>query len=277
MPAMKVGTPRRRPPGTPSSHTVRHRGEAISFELVRSDRRTLGFVVKRDGRVVVRAPRRAREADVLQRVAGHGDWILRKRREFAESEQRARLSYVDDEAHLYLGRRYPLAIERGESEGVRLAGRRLRVTLPATTDTSREWSDAESSPECADTDASPQRSVPPPERVRELLDEWYARQAHRVLAERLEACWASFPSDGRRLPVLRLKRMRTRWGSMSAKGSMSLRLDLIRAPQECIDYVIVHELCHLVHPDHGSEFWALVERLVPDWRRRKRRLERVPA
>ena len=256
---MMVGTPRRRPPGTPVSHTVRHRGEAISFELVRSDRRTLGFVVKRDGRVVVRAPRRAREADVLQRVAGHGDWILRKRREFAESEQRTRLSYVDGEVHLYLGRRYPLAIERSEGEGVRLAGRRLRVTLRA------------------DTDASPQRSVPPPERVKELLDEWYARQARQVLAERLEACWASFPSDGRRLPALRLKRMRTRWGSMSAKGSMSLRLDLIRAPQECIDYVIVHELCHLVHPDHGSEFWALVERLVPDWKRRKRRLERLPS
>ncbi len=67
--------------------------------------------------------------------------------------------------------------------------------------------------------------------------------------------------------------MRTRWGSMSPKGNMSLRLDLIRAPDECIDYVILHELCHLVHPNHGREFWALVERLVPDWKRRKRLLE----
>jgi hypothetical protein len=64
---------------------------------------------------------------------------------------------------------------------------------------------------------------------------------------------------------------------MSPKGSMSLKLDLVRAPQECIDYVIVHELCHLVHPNHGREFWTLVERLVPDWRHCRRRLKSLPA
>ncbi len=103
------------------------------------------------------------------------------------------------------------------------------------------------------------------------------RRARRHLPARLDACWATFPADGHHRPTLRLKHMRTRWGSMSPKGNMSLRLDLIRAPDECIDYVILHELCHLVHPNHGREFWALVEQLVPDWKRRKRLLESLPS
>ena len=111
------------------------------------------------------------------------------------------------------------------------------------------------------------------ERVKELLDAWYLRRAKRELPARLQACWASFPSEGRAFPTLRVKRMRSRWGSMSPKGAMSLRADLVRAPVECIDYVVVHELCHLVHPNHSRRFWALVERLVPDWKQRKRRLE----
>ena len=109
----------------------------------------------------------------------------------------------------------------------------------------------------------------------ELLDDWYAGEARRLLPERLDACWAAFPSDGHPKPTLRLKRMRTRWGSMSPQGAMSLRLDLVRAPQECIDYVVIHELCHLEHPHHGPAFWALVERLVPDWKRRKQLLHKT--
>ena len=159
---------------------------------------------------------------------------------------------MDGETHLYLGREYRLTVDHGQVEGVRLAGDRLRVTL---------------------------RPDGRPERVKELMDAWYVRRARRELPRRLEVCWASLREGGRfacgdrPLPILRIKRMRSRWGSMSPRGAMSLRHDLIRAPEECIDYVIVHELCHLVHPNHGREFWALVEQLVPDWKRRKRRLQ----
>lgn len=238
---------RRRAPATTVIRSVRHGDATISFQLVRSDRRTLGFTVHGDGSVVVRAPRRAGEADVLRSVAGRADWIVRKQREFAASAARTPpLRYVEGETHLYLGRPYPLTVEQGDRETVRLAGDALRVTV---------------------------RPDAPAGHVRELLDAWYVRRARRHLPARLDACWANFPTDGHHRPTLRLKHMRTRWGSMSPKGNMSLRLDLIRAPDECIDYVILHELCHLVHPNHGPEFWALVERLVPDWRRRKRLLE----
>jgi predicted metal-dependent hydrolase len=228
--------------------SVRRDQQTISFELVRSDRRSIGIRVRADGEVVVRAPRRLGEAAVLKSVAGHADWIVRKRRDLAELEERRRLRYVEGEEHLYLGRRYPLSFESGEADDVGLAGGRLRVTLAGE---------------------------PFPERVQRLLEDWYGREAQRVLPARLAECWASFPSNGHPLPALRIKRMRSRWGSLSPKGAMSLRLDLVRAPVECIDYVVVHELCHLVHPHHQREFWALVERLMPDWKRRRRRLHEL--
>ena len=112
-----------------------------------------------------------------------------------------------------------------------------------------------------------------PEHVKELFDAWYARKARCWLAARLDACWESFPSLGLQKPTLRLRRMRTHWGSMSGTGTLSIRPDLIRAPRECIDYVILHELCHLVHPNHGPEFRELQAQIVPDWERRKHRLE----
>lgn len=238
-------------PRTSDAHSFSHGEHTVHFELIKSDRRTLGLSVRRDGSVVARAPRRAREADVVKWVAGHAEWILRRQRDAAERRLRTPpRRFVDGETHLYLGREYRLTIERGEGGGVRLQEGTLRVTLGG--------------------DASP-------DRVEELVDAWYLRQARRRLRERLDACWTSFPAGGRPRPALRVKRMRSRWGSMSPKGSMSLKLDLVRAPQECIDYVIVHELCHLVHPNHGREFWTLVERLVPDWRHCRRRLESLPA
>jgi predicted metal-dependent hydrolase len=237
-------------PRTSSLHSLRRGDHTISFELVRSDRRTLGLSVGRDGGVVARAPRRAREADILRWVAGHAAWILRRQRTAAEyARQNPPRFFVNGETHLFLGREYRLTIGRGAAERVRLGDGELLVTV--------------------DGDASP-------ERVEELLDAWYLRRARRRFNERLDACWATFPAGGRPRPALRVRRMRSRWGSMSPRGSMSLRVDLIRAPEVCLDYVIVHELCHLLHPHHGREFWALVEQIVPDWKERRRRLEHMP-
>lgn len=229
------------------TRSVRYGGADILFELVRADRATLEIAVLPDGTVIVKVPKDAREDDVLTRVARRARWILRQQRYFAQFQPRTppRL-YVGGETHLYLGRQYRLAIERGDANGVRLVAGWFQVTVAG--------------------DSSP-------ERVQELLDRWYEEKARRRLPERLAECWQRFPSAGLERPALRLRRMRTRWGSLSSAGTLSLRPDLIRAPRECIDYVIIHELCHLVHADHGREFRSLLERVMPDWEKRKHRLE----
>jgi predicted metal-dependent hydrolase len=228
--------------------SVNYGGALIEFELVRADRATLEIAVLPDGAVVVKAPTDALEDEVLPRVARRSRWILKQQRYFAQFQPRTPpRRYVGGETHLYLGRQYRLAIEVEDVETVKLVSGWFRVTLPQARLSS--------------------------ENVRGLLEGWYAQKARQRLPERLEQCWQVFPRAGLDQPALRIRRMRTRWGSLSNAGTLSLHPDLVQAPRECIDYVIMHELCHLVHPDHGPGFRRLLERVLPDWERRKTQLE----
>jgi predicted metal-dependent hydrolase len=227
--------------------SVKYGERTISFELERRKRKTLEIAVRPDGSVRVRAPLRASENKVLDQVVRRGRWILGKQRFFEQFHpQTSQRQWVGGETHLYLGRQYRLAIALGDRDGVKLVRGWFRV--------------------CVARDLSP-------DHVRRLMESWYTSKARLLLAERLDDCWARFPSEDVRKPNLRLRQMKTRWGSLSPSGTMSIRRDLVRAPRECIDYVVFHELCHLVHRNHGREYYQLLERMVPDWKARKHRLE----
>ena len=102
---------------------------------------------------------------------------------------------------------------------------------------------------------------------------WYLDKARIKFSETFERCWPTFEKLGHAPPSIHIRRMKKRWGSLSRNGLLTLNPDLIRAPNECIDYVITHELCHLHCHDHGSEFYVLLERVMPDWEKRKHKLE----
>jgi hypothetical protein len=210
---------------------------------VRSDRRTLAILVHADGSVVVRAPRRAREVDVSRLLEARGEWIARKRREAAARPPGPR--FVAGEAHRYLGGERTLAVEVGHRAGVRAEGATLHVTV--------------------DGDASP-------ERVRQVLEAWYVAQAKRHLPARVQLCWSQFVRDSETTPEVRVRAMRSRWGSLSPNGKMSLNAHLMKAPLRCIDYVIFHELCHMRVRGHGPSFYAELSRYVPDWKSIRREL-----
>src|SRR5262249_5874219 len=151
--------------------------------------------------------------------------------------------------HLYLGRQYRLKVQEGSPESVKLVGRFLRIQA-----TQREEG----------------------ERVRALLDDWYRTHAKRVFMHRLEGCLESTRSLGlATAPHLVIRKMAKRWGSCTRAGNILLNLDLVKVPVHCIDYVIIHELCHLKVHNHGKEFYRLLARCLPDWVARKRRLECV--
>ena len=108
--------------------------------------------------------------------------------------------------------------------------------------------------------------------IRELVDAWYLRQARRVFRERLEQMLPRFE----RYPLpefqLRIKELQTRWGSCTEAGTITLNLRLMQVGKPYIDYVITHELCHLIEHNHGKRFYALLDRVMPDWRERRRQL-----
>lgn len=221
-------------------------GDTIPYEVrFLASRRTLGIEVHPDSRVLVRAPVGCPPSLIAERVRRRADWISRQLAEFERYRPRTPpRQYLGGESHLYLGRQYRMKLLRGDHAAVKLAGGEMCVVLP---------------------------DEPDPTRVKALVDRWYRARAGIVFGEVLAESLRRF--DQADPPRLVVRRMLSRWGSLSPTGTLTLNVQLVRAPRRCIEYVVMHELCHTKHRNHDRHFFRLLGRLMPDWERRKQRLE----
>lgn len=207
------------------------------------------ITVHPDLRVVVDAPSNKASDEIYARVKAKAAWIFRQLSYFEQYLPRApKKRYTSGETFRYLGRQYRLKIQSGQRKEVKLAGKFLCVTTPAA--------------HRSDT-------------VKELVDEWYQKRAAITYENRLKGFIESNERLGIEPPRIRVRRMKGRWGSCNGSTGILLNTELVKAPSYCIDYVIAHELCHLRYRDHGWKFQRLLSRMMPDWRVRKERLERV--
>jgi predicted metal-dependent hydrolase len=208
-------------------------------------RRTLGIEVHPDLSVVVRAPVDCDVDVIRERVGKRAPWICKQLADFKRYMPKTPArQYVSGETHLYLGRQCRLKVIEGESSTVKMSRGQFLVTLP--------------------NDASP-------ERVKTLLHRWYLDHARLVFIDVLQELLPRFKEH--RQPRLIVRTMQSRWGSLSSTGTMTLNANLVRTPRPCIEYVVMHELCHLRHRDHDTEFFRLLGQVMPDWEKRKYRLE----
>jgi predicted metal-dependent hydrolase len=111
--------------------------------------------------------------------------------------------------------------------------------------------------------------------ARELLENWYRSRAKALFHEHMQRCQHKTVKHGIKDAPIRIQKMNSRWGSFTPSGTIILNLSLIKAPVQCIDYVIIHELCHTKIRCHGPDFEHLLTRCLPDWRKRKARLEQT--
>lgn len=224
-------------------------GRAIQFSVIRSERKTMSITVNPQGEVVVRVPNCADMQQVTERVSKRGGWISYHQ---AHAERwRPRTpprTYELGETHLFLGRQYRLSAEIGLAQSVSTSGDRIVLTMHR------------------------------PSRIEErkaLLTGWYLAEARGIIGKRLEKVFEPFAILGHTLPRLIVRDLTHRWGSLTSRGNLVVSRHIIRAPRQCIDYVLVHELCHLQHQNHGAEFWSLLDRMMPDHVKRKTKLERI--
>lgn len=209
-------------------------------------RKTLGIAVLPDSSVHVRAPFGTERGQIERRLLARSDWIKRQMDYFQGFNPRSTpRSYVAGESHLFLGKPYRLKLSEKADTSVTLQDGWLMVST----------------------------SDPDPMTIKSLLLQWYRSQAKRIFPPLLEREWKRVVPGGGTMPRLVIKTMGRRWGSLSGGGILTLNLDLIRAPRHCVEYVLCHELCHLEHRDHCPEFYARLSRLMPDWEKRKARLE----
>jgi hypothetical protein len=230
-----------------SRQTLTYGSETIDFGLSFSDRKQLTISVEPDGEVFVKAPEVATFESVIDHVRRKAGWIVRQRDQFAAfGPVMPPKRYASGETHGYLGRKYRLRVTKGAVPDVKLVGGFFEIVV-------LDKSNAAA--------------------VRRQLERWYRRQAVRVFADHVEQCLA-LPAL-RRLspPQLVIRRMKRRWGSCTKDGVVLLNPLLVLAPGRCIDYVITHELCHLINHSHNAAFYRSLDRAMPDWRKVKRRLE----
>jgi hypothetical protein len=168
--------------------------------------------------------------------------LVKVRRFLAQARARAPepLQYVDGARHLYRGKEITLDLRVGAPASTKetLEGGALRLRV----------------------------SNHEPEQVRHRLRAWYRGKAQTLFAERLSHWQAQAPWTQDRSLRLRLRRMRATWGTCSQGGVIRLNTHLVKAPPASLDYVIAHELCHVQEMNHGPAFYALQERLYPEWR-----------
>lgn len=220
--------------------------ETVDYEVrFLKGRRTLTIEVHPDSSVLVRAPAGCPDDVVAQRVQRRAAWVCRQLDEFGRYRPRTpQRQYIQGETHLYLGRQYRLRLKVGPTVAVKLSRGYLEVSGPALDATG----------------------------AKDILYRWYLTRARAVFAEVLErSMQLHFPGEQR--PRLSVRSMRTRWGSLSPAGMMTVNVDLVKAPKPCIEYVVCHELCHLRRRNHDRAFYQLLEQVMPDWRKRKTRLE----
>lgn len=227
----------------PKPQTVTYGSATILYSLTFRNRKTISITVKPTGDVVVIAPATATLSQVAQRVRRRVPWIIRQRERFRQIGQHETpvRQFISGETHYYLGRQYRLRVTSGAPEQVTFQSGRLSITvLPDS----------------------------PPDYIAALLTSWYRSRANLLIVPLFKKCLQKLPVDAERKEtiVCRLTRMSRRWGSCSPSGIVRLHPDLIRTSRGCIEYIIWHELAHLIEPNHAKAFYTLQERLMPDWR-----------
>lgn len=214
----------------------------LAYEFTRKRVKNCNLRIRGDGSVVVSAP--------LRMPMGLIEDFLRRKQDFiwhavekAETELRAK---ANDDAIPYLGGMLQLHFEEGE----RYAARRTEDGLHLTLQNAAEAS-------CR----------------RKAMERWEKEECFKLMAAALERIYPAFAPFGVPKPTLRFRSMRSRWGScIPAKRVVTMNTRLLAYPMDCIEYILIHELCHFLRADHSAEFYAWMDRFLPNWREMREKL-----
>jgi predicted metal-dependent hydrolase len=228
--------------------SIQFGSKQIDFQIEYSDRKTLGITVTPDMDVLVKAPNDSTISKIEEKLKKKAPWIIKQQSFFLVYHPKTtERKYISGETHLYLGRQYLLKIEESEKESVKLKGKFIEVK------THDKYS------------------------VKQLVKNWYLEHARSKFHATALPLIEKFKKYNVEPNSIVLREMPTRWGSCTPKGKIILNPELIKAPKGCIEYVIVHELCHLIHHDHTQKFMDLQTKEMKDWERWKSKLEKLLA
>lgn len=221
-----------------------HDGKGFIAEVIRTSRRKTADIRVEEGAVSIIVPAGTSPERIDQLLAAKRHWVREKITLHQESAPVSSKQFVSGEAFAYLGRNYRLKVERGSFAPAKLVSGRLLVTLP--------------------------QGAEQPHMIRNALIRWYTRQAEQKLTEKVTrfAPMVEVEPDG-----IGIRTFKSRWGSCTSKGKLEFNWQVMMAPNQMEEYVVIHELCHLIRHDHSPEFWREMTRLMPDCQQRRKWLK----
>lgn len=221
---------------------------SIQYSVKFAKRKTLGITVTPEGKVLLSAPLGSSLELIESKLLKRARWIVKQQSYFLSfGTHTPPKKYVSGESHYYLGKQYMLKVMNGKPNSAKYKGRYFEVVC------SQKY------------------------KAEELMRSWYREHAKIKFAEIAEPIITRFAKYGISPSSIYIQEMGNRWGSCTPKGKIILNTELIKAPKPCIEYVITHELCHLLHHDHTKAFFELLEAEMPDWKRWKNKLEKFMA
>jgi predicted metal-dependent hydrolase len=228
---------------------IKYGTAVIEYSLEFAERKMLGIKVYPDKSVRVIAPMGASIEKIKEKLMSKAGWIIKQQDFFLTFHPYTPArKYISGETHMYLGKQYRLKIFETDKEKVKLQAGNINVFVKSKADKSK---------------------------IEKLLKKWYKQKADSHFQKLFEECIPFSKQFYKGEPVLKYRWMDKRWGSCDKKGQIHLNLELIKAPKKCIEYVIIHELCHLAHLNHSTAFYKLLDKHYPDWRTTKDRLEKL--
>lgn len=219
---------------------------SCDYELQLQNRKTISATVYPDLSIIVRAPNAATEEKIEKFLKKKWFWIEKQLNFFKNHKSKIyRREYVSGEGFLYLGKQYRLVIKCSKKNIIILTKKDIILYS--------------------------KNGIFMPTYSKAILKEWYKKEIQRVFKERLLRNIKLF--SGQNTPILTIQEMKKRWGSFIGNGQIVLNPKLIHASEDCIDYVIIHELCHMIYRNHGKDFYSLLEKKCPGWQKVKDKLE----
>lgn len=225
--------------------TFQYDTETIEFTVAKSKRKSLSIAIQPDGRILVKAPLFISDGEIIKWVKSKTAWIVRQRAKVLEQQEaNPPKHFKTGETFFYLGQEYELEVRMSESRAKMAGIADDKILLFSKTDD-----------EAA---------------VQKILVDWYIKQAKSWIGKRVRFYAGQMDEAYNNITI---KNQKKRWGSCSSAGNLNFNWRLILAPPEVIDYVVVHELCHLKQMNHSKEFWSEVEKVLPDYKVRKKWLD----
>lgn len=221
---------------------VEYGTKTIEFEVEYRNRKSLEISIQPPDNIRVRAPKWSSEEEILKIVKSKGKWITQKLFEFKDVEYRKRKKeYVNGESFMYLGRNYSLEIIKNE-DVKRPQVKLYRGKFYIETNTMDQ------------------------DKLKQAMEQWYREKTLEKILEKADYYKSYFNKDPNSIKV---KEQKKRWGSCNSRGNLMFNWRCSMAPSNVLDYIVVHEMCHMIHLNHSKNFWKLVEKIMPDYKNRK--------